>query len=108
MVVKHEPEDKAVATCICKLSKAIEIRTGDRCSCLDLDANDTAAAIFNDDVDLVLLFVAEVRELEAAISRLSWLSCQGGSVRTRNRLSNTPTYFCVVTWFMPSEAPMPE
>lgn len=68
MVVEHEPKDKAVAACICKLSEAIEVRTGDRCSCLDLDANDTAPAIFNDDVDLVLLFVTEVRELEAAIS----------------------------------------
>ena len=42
------------------------------------------------------------------ISRLILFECQDCNEWIKYRLSNTPVYFCVVTWFMPKPAPMPE
>lgn len=62
MIVKHETPDKFSAGRLLQLAKAIQVFGPQRGGCLDLDASDTATAVFNDDVHFLALACPEVRQ----------------------------------------------
>lgn len=67
MVVQHQTQNEALAAGFRELAHAGKAGSCNGRRCLDFDADDVTARILDDDIDLVVVPVTEVKELEPLV-----------------------------------------
>lgn len=67
MIVQHKPEHESLPTRRSQSPKPAKVRAAHGRRRLHLDAHNPPLAVLDDDIDLVALLVAEMRELKPAL-----------------------------------------
>lgn len=68
VIIEHETQSEALAASLGELAQAGEVALNDRRGGFDFYADDVPAGVLDDDVDFIVVTIAEVKEFERLVA----------------------------------------